>query len=290
VTGGTAGRRHTLHSPHGSFLAAVDETGARIASLVHAESGTELLFRVDGRDVETPVAPGASDSNREWHERYAGGWHTLVPNAGDHRTIDGVDHPFHGEAAWRRWTTTTVQSDAVTLELALRTVPLRVSRTTTVTEQGLRVRQRVRNTAAQPVAFTWTEHPAFSSAVVDPATRVLLGDEQLTVMFPEPGHRHGAFRSLPVGGRGSAVIAAPAWTVTLRWDPVLLPHLHVWQEHRQTQTFPWWGRADTVALEPASRPYAETGDLLGPIVLPAGEEIETAFLLDITPSPTKENP
>lgn len=290
MTRASAGRRHTLHAPHGTFIAVVDETGARIASLVHTESGTELLFRVDGRDTEPPIVPEASDSNREWHERYAGGWHTLVPNAGDDRTIDGVDHPFHGEAAWRQWTTAVVDPGSVTLSLALRTVPLVIHRTTTVTDQGLQIRQRVVNTAARSVAFTWTEHPAFSEAVVDPATRILLGDEQLTVVFPEPGHRHGAFRSLPVDGRGSAVIDAPEWTVALRWDPVLFPHLHVWQEHRQTQTFPWWGRADTVALEPASRPYTETDDALGPIVLAAGEEIETLFVLEVAPSRMKEKP
>lgn len=290
MTADTVGRRHTLHSPDGSLRAVVDEAGARIASLVHVGSGTEFLFRVDGRSVEAPAAPGVSDSNREWHERYAGGWHTLMPNAGDHRTIDGVDHPFHGEAAWRRWSTAAVRRDAVMLELSLRTVPLLVQRTTTVTDGGLRIGQRVVNTGDLPIAFTWTEHPAFSAAVVDPSTRILLDGEQLSVVFPESGHRHGAFRSIPVGGRGSAVVEAPEWTLTLHWDPTLLPHLHVWQEHRQTQTFPWWGRADTVALEPASRPYADSGDALGPIVLPAGDAIETVFTLDVAPSPTKENP
>jgi galactose mutarotase-like enzyme len=284
MTTAPLGRRHTLCSPGGRFAVAVDESGARIASIVETTTSTEFLLRFAGRDTEEPEAPPAADSNRRWHERYAGGWHPLLPHAGDDRTVAGVAHPFHGEAAWRRWRTVAVDDSSCTLEVALDTVPLVLRRRTEATADGVRVRQRLENTSAADVVITWTEHPSFGEVLAGPDASLTVAGSPVDVHFPAPNEGHGGFRSVPVGAHGVARLRSGGWDAVLAWDPALFPQLHVWQEHRFTSGFPWWGAVSTIALEPASRPYDATDDTLGPIVVPAGGTVAAEFSLSLTPT------
>jgi hypothetical protein len=292
MTAAEQARRHALRSPGGEFAVAVDESGARIASVVETGTGTEFLLQLAGRDREEPESPPAADSNRRWHERYAGGWHPLLPNAGDDRTVDGVAHPFHGEAAWRRWRTVALDDASCTLEVALQTAPLVLRRRTEATATGVRVRQSVENASDTAVALTWTEHPAFAEVLAGPGATLTVDGERVDVRFPRPGERHGAFRSVPSGAQGVARLRGGGWDAVLQWDPVLFPQLHVWQEHRFTAGFPWWGATSTVALEPASRPYDVTDDTLGPITVPAHGTVSAEFSLSLarTGSDAPERP
>jgi len=281
MTARDPGRRHTLRSPGGCFAVAVDESGARIASVVETTTGTEFLLQLDGRDSEEPESPPAAESNRRWHERYAGGWHPLLPHAGDDRVVDGVAHPFHGEAAWRRWRTVGLDDASCTLELALGTVPLLLRRRVEATDAGVVVRQQVENFAPRDVAITWTEHPAFAEVLAAADASLTVGDTPVDVCFPAPGRSHGGFRSVPAGASGVARLRSGGWDAVLEWDPVMFPQLHVWQEHRATAGFPWWGRTSTIALEPASRPYDLTDETLGPIVVPALGVVTAEFSLTL---------
>jgi len=282
MTTADPGRRHALRSPGGGFVVAVDESGARIASILETATGTEFLLQVDGRDIEDPESPPAVDSNRRWHERYAGGWHPLLPHAGDDRIVDGVAHPFHGEAAWRRWRTVALDDGSCTLEVALRTVPLVLRRRTEATDDGVRVQQRLQNTSGGDVAVTWTEHPAFAEVLAGPDAALSVAGSPVDVHFPSPDEGHGGFRSVPVGATGVARLRGGGWDAVLAWDPVRFPQLHVWQEHRFTAGFPWWGATSTIALEPASRPYEVTDDALGPLVVPAHGAVTAEFSLALT--------
>lgn len=272
--------RHLLHSPDLSREVTVYEVGARIASVRDTPSDTEFLFQIEGRPTERVEEP-AADSNAHWHRRYAGGWHVLIPHAGDERTIDGVRHPFHGEAAWRRWRTLGVQANACTMELTLDTAPLHLVRTVTVDDTGLRVEQRVRNISSAVVAFTWTEHPAFSPALTASGTTLTVADAAVDVTFPEPGMSHSGFRSLRDLTVGRAALRSARASAELHFDPAVFPFLHVWQEHRGVIGFPWFGEADTIALEPASRGYEAT-DALGPLVLDPGASVSSALTLVVS--------
>ncbi|NII69925.1 hypothetical protein [Microbacterium ulmi] len=261
---------------------AVDSLGARIASIVHVASGREFLLRTPWADEELAHATASADSSFEWHRRYAGGWHTLIPHAGDAVRIDGVEHPFHGEAAWRRWRVVEQSAAELRVEVSLRTAPLLLSRRIRVTDDGVRVLQRVRNTSREPVAFSWTEHPALSETVIGPRARMSLDGAPVDVAFPHADASGSAFAELPVPGRGDVAIRNPdtGAAVRLRWDAAALPFLYVWQEHR-TPGFPWWGAVDTIGIEPASRPYDGAEDELGPLVVEGSGELSLEFALDV---------
>lgn len=276
-----------LRIESGSFAAEVDPVGARAASIVHRRTGTEFLLQTPWRDEHWDGAYPPTRSDEEWHRRYPGGWHTLVPHSGGSRAVDGVEHPFHGEAAWRRWRTVAVEAASCTLEIVLRTAPLTVRRHLRATGTGVAVHQSVVNQAAAETAFGWTEHPAFGEALIGPDTTVRIGDDPVDAHFPEEGEPHGGFREVPAEGRPTVAVrnAAKGTEAALRFDPELFPYVHLWQEHRKTLGFPWWGLTDTVALEPASQPYEWGGEALGTIVLPGRARIEADFDLELRAGP-----
>lgn len=276
--------RIQLASPDGAFSVTVAATGARVSSIVHTATGTEFLVRTPWADEEWSGTYPSGSSNKEWHRRYAGGWHTLVPHAGDARTLGGVEHPFHGEAAWRRWRLVTRDAASCTLEVVLRTTPFVVRRSVTATAAGVEVRQSVTNQSDRDVAFSWTEHPSFGSALIGPGSKLFIDSDPIETYFPRDGASHGGFRTVLAEGRGSAELRNEdtGAAVVLRWDPELFPYLYVWQEHHQTVGFPWWGQVDTIALEPASRGYESDGGALGPIVLAGGASLTASFGLELT--------
>ncbi|MGN6126691.1 MAG: hypothetical protein ACTHON_09010 [Humibacter sp.] len=262
---------------------AVESLGARISSVVDRRTGTEFLLSTPWADETWEPVALADGTSVEWHRRYPGGWHTLVPHAGDERTVDGIEHPFHGEASWRTWSLMHSDDGACTQQVVLRTVPLRVIRRVSIEESTVRVEQRVENLSPEPVGFTWTEHPALGPAVVGPRATVTTSDAVLDVSFPQGDEGVSGFRTVSVGEPGEVTITEPdsgAFAV-LRWDARLLPFLHVWQEHSATEGFPWWRSISAIALEPASRDYWPDGDELGPIVVPGCGAVEGVFELTV---------
>lgn len=265
-----------------TLAAVVEPAGGRIASLVHTPTATEFLLRTPWAGERWEGTYPAHNSSAEWHRRYAGGWHTLIPHAGDEREVDRVGHPFHGEAAWRQWRVCDSDDSSVRLEVILRTVPLRVERTVRLTADALIVTQTLVNLSGRPVNVTWTEHPAFGPAVSGPDARIRVGDGAFDRELTGTGQHFSTFRSVPAGpGVAEVVNAGSGAFARLRWDADLLPHLHVWQEHESEGGFPWWGTVSALALEPASRVYDAEDAALGPIVVPGSESLTSSFRLEV---------
>ncbi|MCP9212071.1 hypothetical protein [Streptomyces cucumeris] len=269
------------------FTATVDPSGAALTTLTDRATGIQLLLRTPWAD-QRHGAMRAADSGAEWHRRYPGGWHTLIPHAGDARVLDGVEHPFHGEAAWRAWEVEDTGTGHCTLTVALRTAPLEVRREFAVDDTGLRITQTVRNFSARPAAFAWTEHPAFGPELVGGRCRLELDDATGTQEFPlhpPPGVPDRPPPTRPLTVVHSGVRTARlyneelAFGVELAWDAEVFDHVWIWQERRTTPGFPWWGTVDTVAIEPACGPYEHLPDRLGGQVVAPGERRTTTLTL-----------
>lgn len=262
--------------------AVIGVLGAAVLALADRATETDYLLRTPWADEDWTDDHPSPSTSETWHRRYPGGWHTLLPNAGEGRESDGVAHPFHGEAAWRRWRIEAADENSCRLGVLLRTVPLAVTRTFTLVDGALTVEQTAVNVSRVPVSITWTEHPVLGEVFVSPATTVDLAGRRLDLDFPADGVSGGGFRTEPSGAFGSAVVHNPETGAFARldWDPELFPFAHVWQEHR-TEHFPWWGAVSGFAIEPASREYWPVGEALGPLVVEAGSELSTRFTLQV---------
>jgi hypothetical protein len=258
-----------LVAPGGQLTADVDPRGARLATLVHSDSGHDALLHTAWEHEDWSGAFPATDSSAEWHRRYQGGWHVLAPHVGAARVVAGVEHPYHGEAAWRPWRVTEVTETSCALEVVLRTVPLRLRREIVLTDDAVLVTQRFANLSSSAVSFSWTEHPAFGDALIDETSEVTVGGVPVDVRFPREGEGHSAFSTFDATGDGQLAIRNPRTRLeaVVEWDTVLLPYACAWQEHNATQGFPWWGTTNTIGLEPSSRHYHDVPPELGPLTV-----------------------
>ncbi|HMH59360.1 MAG TPA: hypothetical protein VK537_09280 [Galbitalea sp.] len=265
----------------GQLTADVDPRGARLATLVHRDSGRDALLHTAWEHEDWSGAFPATDSSAEWHRRYQGGWHVLAPHVGAARVLAGVEHPYHGEAAWRPWRVTDVTENSCALEVLLRTVPLRLRREFVLTDDAVQVVQHFVNLSSSAVSFSWTEHPAFGDALIDETSEVSVGGERVDVRFPRQGERHGGFATFDATGDGQFAIRNPRTRLEalVEWDAELLPYASAWQEHNKTQGFPWWGTTNTIGLEPASRDYHDVPSELGPLIVEPRGTLSSALKL-----------
>lgn len=271
----------TLRSADGTVLARVDPQGGCIASIRHEPTHSDLLLVTPWADQDWSGAAISTDSAEQWHRRYPGGWHSLLPGAGDARIVAGVRHPFHGEAAWRTWRVLRVDPWSCDLDVELRTVPFAVRRTVDLRDGTVRVTQVVTNLSTTAQSFTWTEHPALGVDLLGPATTVEVDGRAVPTEIPSADGTYGGFTTVTDVVTGRCRVSNPerAVAVELEWDAAVFPFLFLWQEHRATPGFPWFGRVSTMGVEPASRPYRTDSPDLGPLVIAPQAAMTTTLRL-----------
>ncbi|NUT18905.1 MAG: hypothetical protein HOV77_06945 [Hamadaea sp.] len=237
-------------------------------------SGRELLLRTPwaGLDDGPPMAGSAA----EWHRRYRGGWHLLLPRPLGPATVGTIAQPFHGEAAWRRWRLEPVSATGCRASVLLRTVPLSIDRAIEVRPGAVRVTTTVRNVGPAEVRFGWAEHPSFDAAIFD-GGQVELDDTKVAVVPLGTG----AFEDRPVATGHARILGSSGVCVELDWDVGLLGRAYVWQERRATTGFPWYAAADALAVEPASQRYDHPADELGTVTLAPAAVVTSTVTLTV---------
>jgi len=263
--------------------------GADILELTHHRSGVNVLLSTPWRTRADQIragaaAPAGTDSTSIWMEQYRGGWQVICPNPGAPRTIGGAPVGFHGETSTAPWRVISHSSDRATLETELFTIPLRVTRNVVLDGARITVSDEMLNLSRQRLQFDYCSHPAFGGPLLDGDVRLSTG---ATRFHPDPetyGERassttwpagnFGAGKSvdLSVLGQGSTNPLVFGWlsdfddpwvqltnhdlgiAARVSWDGTRLPYAWVWEELNSTPAFPWFGRARTIAIEPASTP------------------------------------
>ncbi|TAP45827.1 hypothetical protein [Arthrobacter sp. S39] len=257
----------------------VEDVGARISSIFHRQSGLELLALADWTGA--PEADTDEDRKEEqWLRRFASGWHVLIPHAGEPLVVDGVAHPFHGEAPRRHW---SIKSDGTDIQATvdLESVPLRLIRTTRIDASTVSVRQEVKNLVDAPVRFGWVEHPVLNGEFLS-GQELRFGAASNHRRPVMPSQASG-FSDID-GSDGRCVVALPLLrqTLELSWDASVLPHAYVWQERQHMAGSPWYGRVDGVGIEPASHPSGHPPVGLGPHILAPGRSLISIIRLKLT--------
>jgi hypothetical protein len=284
--------------------------GCDIVSVIDRATETELMFRSPWAG-SVPAEVGWDDASR-WLAGYPGGWQVLCPNAGPGRDVDGAFQGFHGEAAVRPWRVLSCDVSTVTAEVELFTAPLHLTRTVRVDGPVLTVNDTVQNRSGHDRAVAWVQHIGFGAPLLDASSRLYLPectvladpDAPGTVLPAGSSHRwpdahttNGDRIDLSrVPAEPREVFAAvtgfdAGWCAVvnesrgvgaaLRWDAHTYPHAWLWQELHATQTFPWFGRAYVLGVEPANVLPDHGRSRPPPPVLPAGEQRCTTVELTV---------
>lgn len=268
--------------------------GADIVSMRYRPTDLELLFqtpwRVRADDIRSGrTSPTSTEDVARWLEQYRGGWQTLCPNSGAPRTRNGAPLGFHGEASTVRWQALSTDDASCSLELELFTVPLRIHRDLELRQGRLTQTDTLTNLSRIPLDLDYSSHPALSTELLAGGGRLDIAADTFVVDHdsPPPGLTAGSRHKTPwildsttgqdlsmippagvprttfgyftdfVGGYAS--VRASGLTIAFDWDANVLPHAWLWQEFEATESFPWFGRARTMAIEPASTPTSGPG-------------------------------
>ena len=257
------------------LTATLDETGMRIASLVHRPTGRETLFVSPWARQPHPAGPA---TNAEWVASWPGGWDVLVPNAGAPASVDGRQHGFHGAASVEPWRFTEHGAARATGAWRDRD-GLAVERDVTLDGATLRVTSMVENAADRVLPFVWVEH-----LIVDIGNLGVDAELGLTgraVALDDSGpptdgwesaspwpivHRRGRaedWSRLPKGAEARnglvtgvrspvAINGTSGMSLRLRWADDVLPYLWLWIENGLADALPEGATISCIGIEPAN--------------------------------------
>lgn len=221
---------------------------------VLAGKGTDIVeLNYKPRDLDfAPLSPGGvreprTDAGDAFMTSYPGGWQEVLPNGGAPSAHAGASYGQHGEISLTPWDHTIERDDpdgvTVAFEIALRTVPLRLTKRLSLDRATptLRFQETLVNESDVDVDVMWGHHIAFGPPFLSGETRV------------EPHVELGRASSIDyLSGLDTYTIRDAQVGLKVTWDARTMPYLWVWQEHGGTTASPWWGRLRTVGLEPFS--------------------------------------
>lgn len=264
----------------------VPAKGGDIVALRWLPLDLDVLWHTPWGLPHRGAAAAAGDSASAFIDAYPGGWQTLFPNGGDACVDDGVEMPFHGEAATAGWDWEPC-GDGVRLSTHLRRTPFALQRTLRLDGDRLEVEETAVNTGRRPVEAMWSHHPAFGAPFLGAACTIEVDAAEVLVdadrdtpasdlqrggrsCWPFVPGRDGVLRDLrlvPPDGppcdrlaylagfrRGRTTITNHELDLAaeLSWDAELFPYAWYWVEARATAGPPWHGQAYVLAVEPAS--------------------------------------
>jgi len=216
-----------------------------------------------------------NESAKHWLSRYRGGWQFLTPNAGKECVFNGIRHSFHGESSYLPWNITSKKDESLTIEITILD-SLKISRLFTIDSLKARLicNTTILNLTNSPQEIVIVEHAAFQGS---PNVEVSAPDKSQWKFdgdYKEDGREIrtwlesanlGADLVRPIVGKTERmtylISGNEGWVsifdtskgigAQLSWDAAELPYIWYWQE-QGSPGFPFYGRAEMTALEPAS--------------------------------------
>lgn len=296
--------------------------GFSLSSLVDVASGADALWRRPG----FVPAPGSRalglsgvPSEQTFLDLFAGGWFEMFPEVG--YTQEGDVASFvHGEAVRLPWE--LVDRGGAHAEARVTTVrrPLTLTRRVALEDGRLHVRERVENSGAGPVPYTWGHHPCFArETFAGGRLEIAVDDAEVPEPWFDPANAilaHGPFAWPHAPGREGAptvdlsaipatadrrhdhaclTLAAGEFRLTapsagpagralrVAFDVEQFPHVLLWECFGAGDGAPFFGGCDTFGVEFSTMPGRSTPDALaaGAVSqLHPGEVVETSFTVE----------
>ena len=214
--------------------------GARITSLTSGDR--EWLAPSGPRSAGVFVQPGS------------GGWDEVVPTVAACALDDGTALADHGDAWQTPWILDSADESQLQTSVRLTSLPISLTRRIEATATGLRLSWSASTDAAVPVPLAWCAHPLFAA---DAGTRLVTATpvSELVEEYPRRGTPRGwpgavgatAIKAFTDATQaGVDVVHANGDTLTLGWDPALLPYLGLYWDGGEFTDTP------VVAIEPST--------------------------------------
>jgi galactose mutarotase-like enzyme len=253
--------------------------GAEIREIRYKTCNDNLLLSTPWQASTSDTCSCTEISESHFISHYSGGWQLMLPNMGYPSSNSSDILGYHGEAWALPWETLERTRSSIKLRVLLTTRPIEVIREISVVGDQLHVSDVVTNTSSRVIEFAWGHHPAFSQALFDHTSEVLIAGTEIRVevstlsdslsnQLPdfirqdEVGIHLQEKESTPYSFLAyiSDFISPYAkisnrtndLTMELRWSYELFPHLWLWIENQKISDKPWNSQVRTIALEPTS--------------------------------------
>jgi hypothetical protein len=292
--------------------------GAEIASLVHTPTDTEMLYQSAWGRPGPADPPLEGAGTAEFLQRYAGGWQELFPNAGDPTSVDGIDFPFHGEAATASWIVDEHEG-GIRARFTSSTTGLELTRVMRFadTPATLILNETVANSASNDRHFTWGHHLVLGAPFLDAGCRLdlpvtwgwipslpgdahrlepterftwpnAIGRDGLPIDLRDvPGPEVDSHDGLYMTGLESGYLAAENPQLGMRFEISFDPHVFPWV----TLWMPYGGLHEPplknmygVGIEPwrTPLPLAEAIEAGEALLLAPGKDIQTELRVQVS--------
>ena len=280
------------------------EHGGWILSCFYKPRNVELLQSSPRGLLAKDDPPVVTDPLFQYRDRSPGGWPELFPHGSGPAEAYGVKLPMHGEVVNRQWRAEIVSArgaEAVAhMSVDCHLMPLRLERTLRVAAGSATfvLEETATNLSSLPFDFMWGHHPIFGKPLLAEGARIFApAARSLTDDFEPRGwpvHDGQDLSLCPAEGAGTGemfyldglkagwyalVNAKEQLGAAMAWDREVFPYVWIWREAGAAKSYPYFGRAYAVAIEPfSSLPGARArGERL--LHLDGGQSLSTRLVL-----------
>jgi galactose mutarotase-like enzyme len=279
----------------GLRVACAPAQGLTVTSITDRTSGAEALWRRRSHrpaPCSRSLGPSGDASIETFIDVFVGGWFEMFPAVGFPAPDDSTSL-LHGELVRLPWELLEWSETVAVARVHTVRSPFEVTRRLEVLGGMLHITEQVANDGSEAAPYAWGHHPCFERATFaggrleldvraasvpsppyDPAASVFApgrfswpstrrvdgGAIDVSAIPGEPDGRQDHACLTPATGRARLTAPAAGRAFLMTWDLEPFPYLLVWENFRTSGGWPFWGGADTLAVEFSSNPGRTMAD------------------------------
>lgn len=271
-------------------LSILVDKGSDIFELIYKPKDIDFLWRSPSGIRRPNSTPYATTPSEHFMDSYFGGWQELFPSASGPANYLGSSTGFHGEVTYLPWEFSILKDTAEEIEVLLTTrtvrTPFEIRKKIKLKTnlKNIFFEESIRNHGNVDLFYMWGHHPAFGAPFLSEDCILSLPEcEIITQKKQENNNRfrandtfiwpHGKNRiGDPIDmqeivsineGTSDMLFASKlkeGWFgltnkklgigIGMGWPIEMFPFIWIWQEFGGHKSYPWYGNAYTLALEP----------------------------------------
>lgn len=270
-------------------LSILNGRGADVVECLYKPKDLDLVWLSRHGWPTTGAEFNYLDSLGAFVDYYPGGWQTVFPNAGQPAIIDSAQFSQHGEVSLLPWKAKVIKDDPDIIEVDFicraKKTPFEITKKIilTVGSAKIHMQETIKNLSSVKVPTMWGIHFTFGQPFLNPGDQIFIegspkviphatgvgGDSRRVQDIDEfiwPAKNQTDFSIIAEPDTPSEMLylydlESPKFTInskhhntsiSVKWNYDLFPYLWYWMEYGRTKTYPWYGTAYTIGLEPFS--------------------------------------
>ncbi|MEH7235859.1 aldose 1-epimerase [Bacillus sp. JJ1562] len=266
------------------------DKGSDIFELIYKPMDIDFLWRSPSGIRKPNSTPFATTPSEHFMDSYFGGWQELFPSASGSTTYLGSSTGFHGEVTYLPWEYKILKDTTEEVEVLLTTktvrTPFEIKKRIKLKagQKVVYINETIKNHGNIDLHYMWGHHPAFGAPFL--SEDCVLSLPSCEIISQKKQEDNNRFRTndafvWPLGkdsqgnpvdmkeivsineGTSDMLFARnlkEGWFgltnqklgigIGMSWPVEMFPYIWIWQEFGGNKSYPWYGNAYTLAIEP----------------------------------------